>query len=789
MTDITPRIIYFDVRALQDPDYRFRGVGQHSASLIAALRKRDWSGPRPEFVAVTDVAAGVLDPVHRRLFDRVTIRNLPDSGPTHPSAAKSWFLSLSPMTHTPTWCAAFLENPSIYRVALFYDLIPLDFAQRYLASSASRMDYVASLAWLKCYDAFAAISRFTADGLIGRMGIEPAKVFVSGVAVRPALEPVEGEAPIPFAVRRSIAVSGGGDPRKNPECALRAHAKSSALRQAGISISVFGNYPETMRSDLRLIYAENGGRPEDLSFCSHLTDVELHQLYRESLVTVVPSRAEGFSIPIVESNAAGTPVLASDVGAHPELAKDAEWRFSPDDPEHLRAMFERLAASPTDWERLKESQSGLWENYTEKKVGQTFISGVLGRAPRVTAPAVLRGAKPSIAVLTPLPPALSGVADYSAVTLRPLKEMANVHIFTPTPNAAWEEGWASMSAVSSAAFSPRAFDATIAVMGNSSHHTDIFKYLRDYGGACIAHDARQIDFYFHEIGSHQAAVLASQEMGKAVSVDEVAHWLRNQRELPTLFLSEIVRASEPLFVHSRTTATEIQRLYGVEPVVLPFAQYREPVFDRLGSEARRETREALGIRPEAVMLATFGIVSPDKAPDELVWTLKTLRDWGIDAELAFCGFAPGDMHELITEMGARLKISDHIRTFPSVVSQEQYSNYLVAADIGLQVRTYFMGGLSGALNDCIAAALPAIANEHLAEAMGAPGFVRRVPDGLSCVLMAEAALEIIKSTEHRKRPVDAAKAFAEAHSPAAYCENLMRSLGFADIRAKQQTNG
>src|SRR5271165_1239134 len=133
MTAVTPSVIYVDARALQDPDYRFRGVGQHSASLIEALRRRHWGMRRPRLTAVTDVARDELQTVHRRVFDTVTTLVRPE--PLARGGVEdrsSWFLSLSPMTHDPVWAAAFLYDPSLYRVALFYDLIPLQFPERYL---------------------------------------------------------------------------------------------------------------------------------------------------------------------------------------------------------------------------------------------------------------------------------------------------------------------------------------------------------------------------------------------------------------------------------------------------------------------------------------------------------------------------------------------------------------------------------------------------------------------------------------------------------------------------------
>lgn len=779
MTAQTPTAIYVDARALQDPDYRFRGVGQHAASLLEALRRQRWPGKRPRLIAVTDVARDPLHEQHRLIFDEVTSRTSPG-----PRSGVVWFVSLSPMTHDPVWVSAFLQDQSIYRVALFYDLIPLQFPERYLKDPNLRVDYLVALAWLRKYDAFAAISAFSANELISRVNIDSRKVFVSGVAVRNSLQPPAEEEPLPRSERRWIVVSGGGDPRKNPECVIVAHARSRALAKAGLKLAVFGNYPPEMRADFRVRYVDNGGTQANLVFQSHLSDSDLHTLYRQGLVTVVPSRAEGFSIPIVESNAASTPVLASDVGAHPELAKDPAWRFDPDDPIRLQKLLETLVEDEGAWIGLQSDQRDLWRNYTVEKVGKAFVLGVLQRQPQeMPAPPILRGARPKVAVLTPLPPAPSGVADYSAVTLRPLKRVVDLHMFTPTQNAAWEDGWASLAPIEDIHHYSRRFDATISVMGNSNHHTTILDFLKNNGGSCIAHDARQIDFYFHIRGIEETVRIASLEAGRPISIEEVSGWLRNQRDLPVLFLSEIVRSADPIFVHSPTTAVIIKDLYDVAPVVLPFAQYRVMPPDICRPESRRRARQRLGLRESDIVLTTFGHLGPTKGVDALAWAVGMLHSWGIRAKLFYCGSAQEQMQSVVLDIAAQCGISDHVFTFEKDVSEESYIDFLTASDVGVQLREYFMGGLSGALNDCIAAGLPSVANEHLATAMDAPRFVRRVPDNLSPILIAEAILGVLAEGDNRRRPIEEMQAFRQKHSPETYCDTLLQALGI-DVHAK-----
>ena len=58
-----------------------------------------------------------------------------------------------------------------------------------------------------------------------------------------------------------------------------------------------------------------------------LTDRQLALLYRTCDVTIAPGLGEGFGYPIVESLAAGTPVVHGDFGGGRELVPKREWRF------------------------------------------------------------------------------------------------------------------------------------------------------------------------------------------------------------------------------------------------------------------------------------------------------------------------------------------------------------------------------------------------------------------------------------------------------------------------------
>jgi glycosyltransferase involved in cell wall biosynthesis len=69
---------------------------------------------------------------------------------------------------------------------------------------------------------------------------------------------------------------------------------------------------------------------------------DLPALYQMAQALVFPSLDEGFGLPLLEAFAAGTPVVASNAGAIPEVAGDAALLCRPDDDETLAVNLLRL---------------------------------------------------------------------------------------------------------------------------------------------------------------------------------------------------------------------------------------------------------------------------------------------------------------------------------------------------------------------------------------------------------------------------------------------------------------
>lgn len=754
-----------DVRCLQDRNYAGRGIGRHTLNLLRDAPPRGGS----RLVGLVDPALPPLDPAVAALFDAVCPN-------PHYSACRglAGLISASPMTHDPIFAAELATDPELLKAAVIYDFIPFDAKARYLAAPAERLAYHACLRWLAGHDLFAPISEASAARLTALLGTPAERIAVTGAALDPVFEPQAGPRPERWAPPAHVLVVGGGDSRKNVECAVRAHAMVAAYQQEWTLLIITGQYDAATLRGFRDLAVACGGQPGLVRAPGHVPEARLVALYRDAECVIAPSRAEGFDLPVVEAMAAGAPVLASDIAVHRELVTDPACRFDPDDPARLAALLGALAGDPAARRRIVAAQATTWPRFRAQAVAARFwrpIADALARAP--AAPAVRRGHKPRLALLSPLPPDRSGVADYSAATCSALGALTDLHVFTPTADPAPVHGAATVRPLSAVPSVSAGFDRVVNVMGNSDFHLRIFHQMLRHGGACIAHDSRMLGFYRILLGMDRATAVAARELGRPVTPQDVDGWMADEATLEALHFGEMADVADPMIVHSPVTARAVRERFGITPGVLPFCIYRP--FEAEALRDRDAARRRLGLPDGQVVIATFGFVGPTKSPVDCIWALEMLRAWGIDASLHFVGASAGQ--EALDRLAADLGLTGRVRFLGDYVTDRMYRDYLIGADLGVQLRLTYFGSISGALMDCVGAGLPTVANVSLAEAMDAPDYVRRIPDRLSPVLLAEALADLLDAGLARTRPEAARRDFAEAHSFPVYARGLCGLLG------------
>ena len=196
-----------------------------------------------------------------------------------------------------------------------------------------------------------AVSEWTKRDLLERYGLPEEKVVVTPNGVDPAFAS-DGERP---DGRPYLLFVGALQPRKDPATAVEA----LALLDDELDLVLAG--PEKRDPEDVHRAVERLGLDGRVRFLGHVEKPELAALYRGAACLVLPSRYEGFGLPVLEAMASGTPVVATRVGALPEVVRDAGVLVEPGDPLALAEGIERALA---ERERLVEAGLARAKRFT-----------------------------------------------------------------------------------------------------------------------------------------------------------------------------------------------------------------------------------------------------------------------------------------------------------------------------------------------------------------------------------------------------------------------------------------
>jgi len=190
--------------------------------------------------------------------------------------------------------------------------------------------------------------------------------------------------PAPRVPGRIVAVASADSPLKGVATLLQAFGKITAEREAQLIVvgrPAPGGPTERLASDLAL-----GDR---VRFVHGISDEELADLTASAEIAVVPSLYEGFSLPAVEHMASGTPLVASDTGALPEVTGDAAVLVTPGDAEALFTVLSSLLDSPEERARLG---AAAWQRVQERFTWSAVARATVERYRRAIADAQAEGA-------------------------------------------------------------------------------------------------------------------------------------------------------------------------------------------------------------------------------------------------------------------------------------------------------------------------------------------------------------------------------------------------------------
>ena len=766
--------IYVDLRCFQDPGYAFRGVGYHSSTLLREGRK--FFAATTRWVGIVDSDKTEIPQEFSDLVDEVTSIAAPKA-----IDGKSLFVQLSPMTHAAERIHRFLAQPSTLSVAVVYDFIPLDLPGRYLTDRKLMTDYTSNLSWLSRYDLMFPISEYSASRLKDLVDIDRRNVHVTGVALRAEFASIllgehTNDLESLTAAKAFFLFVGGADSRKNVDVVLESHARLDSVSKPRLVI--VGAYPQRFYDDMITIYRLHGGNPSDIEMKNGIGDFELAALYRDCLCSICSSEIEGFSLPVIEAIACGASVFVSNIDAHRELVSVPDAIFEAHDAVRLSQLMQR-ALVDKEWTRgLARLQEPRAKHFLLERVAYRFWNPIVQslkafcekRAKNASVPKRTR-----IAILSPFPPDRSGVADYTRRSLEEISKLADVDVFCETASPAATSCVRNFFPLSTLTYLSSEYDHVVSVVGNSHFHTKIIDYQVKFGGPCLVHDNRLAELYNWWKGPEAFHAMACRSLGRNVSYQECQDWIRDPGKLQSIFFDDLIPGARPLMVHSKGIQAQVKNQYGTDAVYLPFCVYRDFPDEQITKESKQSARQKLGIDNGVVAIVTLGIVDPTKSPQTCIEAISLVRQAGINAHLYFVGSSSG-RHSIIEKFAERMNVGDAVHQCSDWVEEQMYNDFVIAADMAIQLRSHFFGGLSGALLDCIASGLVTFANDNLAESMDAPASVLRISDRLCPDELSKKILRAIASIDLNDRLTDNRRKYLFEHSFAIYARRFIDSL-------------
>lgn len=168
------------------------------------------------------------------------------------------------------------------------------------------------------------VSNFSRDEISDYYRIPQDQISIVYNAVNSSFYPKRNEQLL--SERYILAFASTGE-NKNFRMILQSFLKVSEQNE-GIKLYIIG---ECQRESEYAVYK----RYDNIAFKGRISDEELISLYSNAIAFVYPSLYEGFGIPVIEAQACGCPVIASNVSTFPEILGTSAICIEPHQKESL----------------------------------------------------------------------------------------------------------------------------------------------------------------------------------------------------------------------------------------------------------------------------------------------------------------------------------------------------------------------------------------------------------------------------------------------------------------------
>jgi glycosyltransferase involved in cell wall biosynthesis/SAM-dependent methyltransferase len=308
-----------------------------------------------------------------------------------------------------------------------------------------------------------------------------------------------------------------------------------------------------------------------------------------------------------------------------------------------------------------------------------------------------------VAFFSPLPPARSGIADYSAALLSELERLATIARFPAAP----------------AEFDAGLYDAVLYQIGNNPDHAFCYEAAQRWPGVVVLHEAN-LHHLIAEItirrGDWDGYLREVEHDGGPDALAYAEHYVRTRQRGPDYeglpMLRGLLESARGVIVHSRYVECAVRKAGFAGPVaVIPHGAWLPERQDRLGY------RHRLGLDETVPLIGVFGHLKPYKRIAESLRAMQRLVRVVPDAKMILVGEVHPEVP--LESLIDSLRLQPHVRAL-GYSRIEDFNGCLSACDVVLNLRHPTVGETSGTLMRAMGMGKPVVVSDT--------GYFSELPD-------------------------------------------------------------
>ena len=389
-------------------------------------------------------------------------------------------------------CSAFPSSGK--KILLFYDLIPLQYSERY-GRLTSYHNYLARFKTIFEADLILTISETVADDVALNLGISKTKIVnIDGAPIDRSSK--DAKKPGIALNSKFLLMPSGNDIRKNNTRAVQGfeiYRKKNQLSDLKLILtSTFDTHTQhTLES-----YSDN------VIFTGNVSEEELTWLYANAEALLFVPEYEGLGLPILEAAEVNKPIVCSNLTVFNEISLKAFYYADPFDPLDIAEALNKAIAHENFEEKLQEYPLIL-KKYTWNNTARKAVQAIneLKSTSKDLDP------RPRLAVLTPSPSGYSAIGKLVMQLHPALHAYFNIDYYVEQGKTNKDLSRPDYLQYVSNVYPATEFnrkkykeyDATLYHIGNSEFHVDTIRSALHLPGYAIFHDSHLKDIFKGEL--------------------------------------------------------------------------------------------------------------------------------------------------------------------------------------------------------------------------------------------------------------------------------------------------